>query len=117
MLEERDAEPSNRVVFAASNKKMDARLYENFSTDDKSIHKYTTDDITIEALSSTPKARYSSKYTQGQNGSNWVIYRLSDIMLLKAEALSQKLMEGSTRRSLSYNKPYPGRGLHTGQCR
>ena len=104
MLEERDAEPSNRVVFAASNKKMDARLYENFSTDDKNIHKYTTDDITIEALSSTPKARYSSKYTQGQNGSNWVIYRLSDIMLLKAEALSQKLLEGSTEEVIEHNK-------------
>jgi hypothetical protein len=104
MLEERDAEPSNRVVFAASNKKMDARLYENFSTDDKNIHKYTTDDITIEALSSTPKARYSSKYTQGQNGSNWVIYRLSDIMLLKAEALSQKLLEGSTEEVVEHNK-------------
>ena len=104
MLEERDAEPSNRVVFAASNKKMDARLYENFSTDDKNIHKYTTDDITIEALSSTPKARYSSKYTQGQNGSNWVIYRLSDIMLLKAEALSQKLLEGSTEEIVEHNK-------------
>ena len=104
MLEERDAEPSNRVVFAASNKKMDARLYENFSTDDKNIHKYTTDDITIEALSSTPKARYSSKDTQGQNGSNWVIYRLSDIMLLKAEALSQKLLEGSTEEVVEHNK-------------
>ena len=104
MLEERDAEPSNRVVFAASNKKMDARLYENFSTDDKNIHKYTTDDITIEALSATPKARYSSKYTQGQNGSNWVIYRLSDIMLLKAEALSQKLLEGSTEEVIEHNK-------------
>jgi hypothetical protein len=83
---------------------MDARLYENFSTDDKNIHKYTTDDITIEALSSTPKARYSSKYTQGQNGSNWVIYRLSDIMLLKAEALSQKLLEGSTEEVVEHNK-------------
>jgi len=105
MLEERDAETTNRVVFAASNKKMDARMYENFSTDDKNIQKYTTDDITIEAQTSTPRPRYVSRYAQGQNGSNWIIYRLSDIMLMKAEALSQKLQEGSTAEVVDHNKP------------
>ena len=106
MLEERDAEVTNRVVFAASNKKMDARMYENFSTTDKNINKYTTDDITIEAQSSTNvRVSYASKYAQGQNGSNWIIYRLSDIMLLKAEALSQKLQEGSTEEIVEHNKP------------
>ena len=106
MLEERDAEVTNRVVFAASNKKVDARMYENFSTTDKNINKYTTDDITIEAQSSTNvRVSYASKYAQGQNGSNWIIYRLSDIMLLKAEALSQKLQEGSTEELVEHNKP------------
>jgi len=106
MLEERDAEVTNRVVFAASNKKVDARMYENFSTTDKNINKYTTDDITIEAQSSTNvRVSYASKYAQGQNGSNWIIYRLSDIMLLKAEALSQKLQEGSTEEIVEHNKP------------
>jgi len=106
MLEERDAEVTNRVVFAASNKKVDARMYENFSTTDKNINKYTTDDITIEAQSSTNvRVNYASKYAQGQNGSNWIIYRLSDIMLLKAEALSQKLQEGSTEEIVEHNKP------------
>lgn len=105
MLEERDAEATNRVVFSPSNKKMDARMYENFSTTDKCINKYTTDDITIGAQSSTPSVSYSSKYAQGQNGSNWIIYRLSDIMLMKAEALSQKLQEGSTEEVVAFNKP------------
>lgn len=105
MLEERDAEVSNRVIFAARNKKMDARLYENFNTDDKYIYKYTSDDITIDATqSNSPKPRYSSRYAKGQNGSNWIIYRLSDIMLLKAEALSQKLREGSDEEINAYNK-------------
>jgi hypothetical protein len=103
-LEERDVEVSQRKVFSKSNKKMDARLYENFNTDDKYIHKYTTDDITIEAQSATPRPRYSSRYAQGQNGSNWIIYRLSDIMLLKAEALTQKLREGAEEDDISYNK-------------
>lgn len=105
MLEERDAEATNRVVFSPSNKKMDARMYENFSTTDKCINKYTTDDITIGAQSSTPSVSYASKYAQGQNGSNWIIYRLSDIMLMKAEALSQKLQEGSTEEVVEFNKP------------
>lgn len=104
LLEERDVEVSQRKVFSKSNKKMDARLYENFNTDDKYIHKYTTDDITIEAQSATPRPRYSSRYAQGQNGSNWIIYRLSDIMLLKAEALTQKLREGAEEDDISYNK-------------
>ena len=105
MLEERDAEATNRVVFSPSNKKMDARMYENFSTADKCINKYTTDHITIGAQSSTPTVSYASKYAQGQNGSNWIIYRLSDIMLMKAEALSQKLQEGSTEEVVEFNKP------------
>ena len=104
MLEERDAEVSNRVVFAARNKKMDARLYENFNTDDKYIYKYTSDDITIDATQTTPRARYASRYASGQNGSNWIIYRLSDIMLMKAEALSQKLLEGSDEEVIAHNK-------------
>lgn len=105
MLEERDAEVSNRVIFAARNKKMDARLYENFNTDDKYIYKYTSDDITIDATqTNSPKPSYSSRYAKGQNGSNWIIYRLSDIMLLKAEALSQKLREGSDEEINAYNK-------------
>jgi len=104
MLEERDAEATNRVIFSGSNKKMDARMYENFSTADKCIHKYTTDQITIDATNQSPIPRYSSRYTKGQNGSNWIIYRLSDIMLMKAEALSQKLLVGSDDEVVSHNK-------------
>lgn len=104
MLEERDAEATNRVIFSGSNKKMDARMYENFSTADKCIHKYTTDQITIDATNQIPNPRYSSRYTKGQNGSNWIIYRLTDIMLMKAEALSQKLLVGSDDEVVSHNK-------------
>ena len=43
--------------------------------------------------------------TYQDNGSNWIIYRLSDIMLLKAEALSQLLRDGSEQEVISYNTP------------
>ena len=105
LLEERD-ETQNRVVFDLKNKKLDARLYENFSTGDKCINKYTATDVSINATTeANPRADYSGRYSQNQNGSNWIVYRLTDIMLMKAEALSQKLMEGSEEDVVAYNKP------------
>jgi hypothetical protein len=37
------------------------------------------------------------------NSSNWIIYRLSDIMLLKAEALCQLMREGNDAETEAYN--------------
>ena len=105
LLDEPDAAFSGRKVFSGSNKKMDARMYENYSYKDKCITKFTNRSISIDATTASPKATYSSLYTNNQNASNWVIYRLTDIMLLKAEALSQKLMEGSDEELVAYNKP------------
>ena len=48
---------------------------------------------------------YYSRYSDKDVGSNWVIYRLTDIMLLKAEALTQMLQEGSTQEVIDYNTP------------
>jgi len=96
----------SRIIYSKSNKKLDARLHENFDYKEKCITKYTVTDITLDMSSSKLNPSYSGRYTQGQNGANWVIYRLADIMLLKAEALSQKLMEGSTDEIVAYNKPY-----------
>jgi len=45
-------------------------------------------------------------WTEKYPGSNWIIYRLSDIMLLKAEALSQKMHEGNDQATLDYNEPF-----------
>ena len=96
---------SSRSVFADRNKKLDARMYINCNVDEKSIHKYTTRQIEINATSTTPTIYYYSLYSQDQNGSNWVIYRLTDIMLLKAEALSQMLREGADTETVEYNRP------------
>lgn len=96
---------SSRSVFADRNKKLDARMYTNCNVDEKSIHKYTTRQIEINATSTTPTIYYYSLYSQDQNGSNWVIYRLTDIMLLKAEALSQMLREGADTETVEYNRP------------
>ena len=39
------------------------------------------------------------------NSSNWIVYRLTDIMLLKAEALTQLLREGTDQATIDYNAP------------
>ena len=96
---------SGRNIFSDRNKKMDARLYENCDAFNKAVNKFTTQSVTINASTTSPSAGYGMKYTDGYNGSNWIIYRLTDIMLLKAEALTQMLQEGSDASAISYNAP------------
>jgi hypothetical protein len=96
---------SSRSIFADRNKKYDARMYTNCNSSEKTINKYTTRTLEINATTTTPSVDYGALYTEGQNGSNWIIYRLTDIMLLKAEALSQQLREGSDQETVNYNKP------------
>ena len=100
----------DRKVYAEKNKMWDARIYINHTyegsgSSSSAIHKYTTRTIDITASGGTnPVADYYSKYTENQNGSNWIIYRLSDIMLLKAEALTQMIQEGENAEASDYNR-------------
>ena len=95
---------SGRTVFEDANKKIDSRLYVNCSFDDGVITKYAVDYVSINASSADPKVSYSW-FTQNNNGSKWIIYRLPDIMLLKAEALCQQMVEGNDSIALATNKP------------
>jgi len=100
------AKTSGRNVFADRNKKMDARMYEACDVDRKAVNKFVTRVVQINATSTTnPVIGYGSAYTEGQNGSNWIIYRLTDIMLMKAEALVQTMREGAEAADIEYNKP------------
>ena len=101
------AKTSGRNVFDDRNNMMDARMYENcnMSSSTTCINKYTTRQTTISADTKEPKATYRNWWDRGANGSNWIIYRLSDIMLLKAEALTQKLREGSDTETINFNEP------------
>ena len=102
-----DIEKSNsRNIFADKNKNVDARMYENCNSNQKSINKFVTRTVDIDATAtSNVKVTYGSAYTGGQNSSNWIIYRLTDIMLMKAEALTMKLREGVDQATLDYNEP------------
>jgi hypothetical protein len=98
------AKTSGRTVFADQNKKLDARMYINCNTEEESINKYTTSTIDIRVSGTDPEPSWGSLYTQDQNGSNWILYRLTDIMLLKAEALVQMAREGTDAETSAYNK-------------
>ena len=114
-----DATGQDRKVYAEKNKMYDARIYINHtyrgsgsSNSNKSINKYTTTDIEISASGgTTPTASYYEKYTQHQHGSNWIIYRLTDIMLLKAEALTQLVHEGEDADA-EYNRSLIDRAFY-----
>ena len=103
------AKESSRTIFADRNKKLDARMYEACDVEGKAITKYVVRYVDIDATSSSNvKAGCSGYYSEKNNGSNWIIYRLTDIMLLKAEALAQTLREGSDQETLDYNAPILG---------
>ncbi len=75
--------------------KYDTRYYENIYPHGNkvfSIGKSVIRTVLVSVQNSTkPVAAYSSGYAKDNNYSNWIIYRLSDIMLLKAEALVEKM--------------------------
>lgn len=102
------AKSSGRTVFEDKNKKLDARLYFNCNTENTSIAKYVYRDLNINTGSNaqTPDVTHTQKWAVNDNGSNWIIYRLSDIMLLKAEAITQKLRDGSDEDINKFNEPY-----------
>ena len=105
---------SSRTIFADRNKKVDARLYENVNINTESINKFASRGLLINATQPTNvSVSYMAKYPFAKindvnhyyNSSSWVIYRLSDIMLLKAEALCQKMREGSDEEINAHNQP------------
>ncbi len=101
------AKTSGRTVFEDKNKKLDSRLYFNCNSENKAIAKYVNRGVTISTSNAqNPDIIYTTKWPDGLNGSNWIIYRLADIMLLKAEAIAQKLREGSEEDVIKYNEPY-----------
>lgn len=68
--------------------KYDSRYYENILAK-TSIGKYLYTRSSIDFSSTNPNLYYGGVYSEKRNKSNWIIYRLTDIMLMKAEAEAQ----------------------------
>ncbi|AGB28359.1 RagB/SusD family protein [Prevotella dentalis DSM 3688] len=83
--------PSDPVNETTSNKlsssqvyyEKDARYYENVYNN--SIWKYTYSDGLVNKA--TLKLASFNRFTNGRVKSNWIVYRLTDVMMMKAEAL------------------------------
>lgn len=78
--------------------KYDTRYYENMEAagSEYGITKYATTGAVVTTTGTTPKVTHSSFYPQDYCHANWIIYRLSDIMLLKAEALVEMIDENDS---------------------
>ena len=97
---------SGRAVFEDKNKKLDARLYQNFDAEGGNITKFATSNVSISIATSKDKPTASyTYYTRNNNGSQWIIYRLADIMLLEAEAICQQMKEGNEDDAIEFNAP------------
>ncbi len=76
--------------------KYDTRSYENImplSTSLFAVNKYAAPNVTVTISDNTPKLDMFSLYTEKYCHSNWIIYRLTDVMLMKAEALVEKVTD------------------------
>ena len=97
-----DAIDGNNKVFSAA----DVRPYEDMNNSGHYINKYTASGSTVLIGSATAVKNmnrlYSSQYNTTNAGktslnkANFIVYRISDIMLLKAEALTLLMKDGQT---------------------
>lgn len=92
-------------LYSVFNNQFDSRYYENCvlanSTSGSAvlnIMKYQYTNAYIDVSGSTPVKSTSGFYSKDKNKSNWIIYRLSDVMLMKAEAEAE-LMSNSDKLS------------------
>lgn len=85
-------------VFDVYNNKYDARAYENIGSGSiYRINKYVSSIAQVEtSTSGSFDVIQAGIYAENKHYSNWIIYRLTDIMLLKAEALVQQMADNDT---------------------
>lgn len=78
--------------------KYDCRYYENMrqAGSDYGIAKYDVKSCSFSSVNTDIKPTYGDVYTETHSGANWIIYRLTDVMLMKAEALAQMVDDNAT---------------------
>ena len=82
----------NDEVYSVFLNKYDTRYYENLQSVNGSktlfgINKYVCQQTMVDLSKPEIMATYSDFYSESYCHANWILYRLSDIMLMKAEAL------------------------------
>lgn len=79
-----DPSPRALEMFA-----LDYAARELYRGENSSIKKYGTDDYIIWKYVGRAPDGYSTRSGSEQNSCNWIVYRYADVLLMKAEALSQ----------------------------
>lgn len=75
--------------------KLDSRYLEDIN-DRTYISKYGCKEVTLNYSDvNNPKADYGDVYADGKCKANWIIYRLTDVMLMKAEALAAQMSDAA----------------------
>lgn len=80
-------------LFAVYLTKNDTRYYENIQaigSSDFGVNKYVAT-ASVDVSTTTYQPRYGSRPSEKYCHSNWIIYRLTDVMLMKAEALCEMI--------------------------
>jgi hypothetical protein len=98
-------EPTEKTLFEKNKEVLDARIYLNYDAESEAIVKLASSEINIDASNASAPKATQDRYSDGSNSSHWVIYRLPDVMLFKAEALCQMMKDGSDAETTAYNKP------------
>lgn len=75
--------------------KYDGRYYENMNNDMISKGCFATVNVDYSGGTKNVIASHFSPYAEGKCKANWIIYRLSDVMLMKAEALTALMSNAS----------------------
>ena len=98
--------------------RLDARSYGSIfslgSTNSIAKYAWKQNTISVEgssAASATVNSSFTGMYAEGQVRANWIVYRLTDIMLLKAEALTQLMSDNSSESISDADKAYRDRAF------
>lgn len=99
----------NDELFTVFESKYDARFYENMHPVNGSktlagISKYVCNNVMINLGKAELEGSYGSLYGKDLCHANWILYRLSDVMLMKAEALVElaDTLSGDTLMQQAY---------------
>ena len=104
-------EPKAKEIFEMeSSKDNDVRRYIYYSSNVQAILKFACEEVLVSG-SGTTKSTSRSVYPDNSNGSHWPIYRLADIMLMKAEALCEKMVDGTDEEAMAINEPLRAEAL------
>ena len=105
------SDPTDYLYSETDIRSVEAIMYRNSSTSSSAyqIMKYIATDITVIDASDVwasddeDNVEYENNRSQSTMDANWIVYRVSDVMLMKAEALACTAADGSSEMEEAYD--------------